>query len=150
MFLTQCTLQLQAVSHAVWWWVTHAWSFAMGGVEAVQLQPQCLYRMTACFLFFGLFLMSYLKCFISAAAVRGVHQRQRSFLQVADGERTGLDHLLNCWGELQGGCKQVLLSLLMSYDAFFSLFVDWEMCLPYARLTWLNWWRAGQQKTPTS
>lgn len=113
------------------------------------MAAQCLSHMTACFSLWPV-LMSYLESCISAAAVRGVHQWQRSFHQVADGERTGLDHLLGCWGELQGGCKQVFLSLLMSYCAFFSLFVDWEMCFPYVRLTWLNLWRAGQQKTPTS
>lgn len=58
---------------------------------------------------------------ISAAAVRGVHRRQRPFHQVADGERPGLDHLLRHRGELQGGCKQdcmVFVSLLLLFSDY--------------------------------
>lgn len=49
----------------------------------------------------------------SAQAVCGVHRWKRSFHQVADGERPGLEHLLCRRRKLQGGCKQDFVSLLM-------------------------------------
>lgn len=94
--------------------------------------------MTACFSLWPV-LMSYLESCISAAAVRGVHQRQRSFHQVADGERTGLDHLLSCWGELQGGCKQVFLSLAgLSVIRCIFLIICWLRNVFFPTSDWLD------------
>lgn len=139
-------LQLQAVKWVMQFgggWLTLAsklGTLAMGGVENLQWQHSSYGTWQHVFLFF--FLHSVLSVLfpaflmISAAAVRGVHRRQRPFHQVADGERPGPDHLLRHRGELQGGCKQdcmVFVSLLLLFSDymltekwfFFSLMPDW-------------------------
>lgn len=91
-------------------------------------------KMTACFsapsqswLFFPSPMIS-----ISSAAVRGVHRWQRSFHQVADGERSGLDHLLCRWGKLQGGCKQSFVVFHIVWCSFYYDFLwlrsDFSLC----------------------
>lgn len=117
------------MGHAVWWWVTHTglqtWDSCNGWSREFTMAAQFLWHMTACFFVF--FLHSVLSVLfpvflmISAAAVRGVHRRQRPFHQVADGERPGPDHLLRHRGELQGGCKQdcmVFVSLLLLFSDY--------------------------------
>ena len=82
-----------------------------GWSRGITMAAQCSCRMTTCF--------SAL-LFVSAEAVCGVRRRQRSFHQVADGERPGLDHLLCGRGELQGGCKHHFFIFFMLYTCFRS------------------------------